>query len=121
MTAPTSRLPIRSAWRRACRCWRPPAGRSRACATACRTSRRKAGSRTTSRDRNCGNGVVIRHADGWETQYCHLRRGSVQVAEGDRVEAGEPLGLVGMSGEANFPHVHLSVRRDGDRHRPVHR
>lgn len=64
-------------------------------------------------DRNCGNGVAIRHADGWETQYCHLRQGSVLVATGERVEAGQRLGLVGMSGEANFPHVHLSVRRDG--------
>ncbi|MGE3294341.1 MAG: M23 family metallopeptidase [Geminicoccaceae bacterium] len=64
-------------------------------------------------DRNCGNGVLLRHADGWETQYCHLRQGSVQVVRGDTVAAGQPLGLVGMSGEANFPHVHLSVRRDG--------
>jgi hypothetical protein len=64
-------------------------------------------------DRNCGNGVLLRHADGWETQYCHLRQGSVQVARGDTVAAGQPLGLVGMSGEANFPHVHLSVRHDG--------
>lgn len=62
---------------------------------------------------NCGNGVLLRHADGWETQYCHLRQGSVQVARGDPVVAGQPLGLVGMSGEANFPHVHLSVRREG--------
>ena len=57
--------------------------------------------------------MAIRHADGWETQYCHLRQGSVLVATGERVEAGRALGLVGMSGEANFPHVHLSVRRDG--------
>ena len=64
-------------------------------------------------ERNCGNGVLLRHADGWETQYCHLRRGSVAVAEGQEVAAGAELGLVGMSGEANFPHVHLSVRRDG--------
>ena len=63
-------------------------------------------------DRNCGNGVLLRHGDGWETQYCHLRRGSVAVAQGDAVAAGQQLGLVGMSGEANFPHVHLAVRRD---------
>ena len=64
-------------------------------------------------DRNCGNGVVMDHPDGWETQYCHLRQGSVRVATGDHVAPGEILGLVGMSGEANFPHVHLSVRHDG--------
>lgn len=62
-------------------------------------------------DRNCGNGAAVDHGDGWTTQYCHMRRGSVAVREGDRVEAGARLGLIGMSGEANFPHVHLSVRR----------
>lgn len=64
-------------------------------------------------DHNCGNGVLLRHVEGWETQYCHLQQRSVRVGPGDRVAAGQPLGLVGMSGEANFPHVHLSVRRDG--------
>jgi hypothetical protein len=61
--------------------------------------------------RNCGNGVVVMHGDGWETQYCHLRQGSVAVRPGEEVEAGRQLGLVGMSGEASFPHVHLSVRQ----------
>ncbi len=64
-------------------------------------------------DRNCGNGVLLRHAEGWETQYCHLRQDSVRVARGDTVAAGQALGLVGMSGEANFPHVHLTVRDEG--------
>ena len=63
--------------------------------------------------RNCGNGVLIDHEGGWETQYCHLRRGSIRVAAGDRVAAGQVIGLVGMSGEANFPHVHLGVRHAG--------
>lgn len=62
-------------------------------------------------DRQCGNGVVLDHGEGWTTQYCHLRQGSLAVRTGDRVEAGGRLGLVGMSGEANFPHVHLTVRR----------
>ena len=63
--------------------------------------------------RECGNGVTIDHGNGWETQYCHMRRGSVKVREGDRVQAGAPLGLVGFSGDASFAHVHLSVRRNG--------
>lgn len=64
--------------------------------------------------RDCGNGVVIAHADGWETQYCHLKQGSVRVATGDVVTAGTVLGQVGLSGRTQFPHVHLSVRRNGD-------
>ncbi len=61
----------------------------------------------------CGNGVAITHGDGWETQYCHLAQGSVTVVPGDAVETGQPLGLIGYSGNTEFPHLHLSVRRDG--------
>ena len=72
-----------------------------------------AASRTRVGSRECGNGVVIQHGDGWETQYCHLRRGSVRVKPGDRVERGTPIGLVGLSGATEFPHLHLTVRHDG--------
>lgn len=61
--------------------------------------------------RECGNGVLLDHGDGWQTQYCHLRRGSVAVAPGDRVAAGAPLGLVGLSGLTSFPHLHFEVRQ----------
>lgn len=64
--------------------------------------------------RECGNGIVIAHDGGWETQYCHLREGSISVQSGQRVEVGDVLAQVGMSGRAEFPHVHLSVRRNGE-------
>jgi murein DD-endopeptidase MepM/ murein hydrolase activator NlpD len=64
-------------------------------------------------NRECGNGVVIDNGDGWQTQYCHMRKGSVVVKKGDLVEVGRPLGIVGFSGAAAFPHVHLSVRHNG--------
>jgi murein DD-endopeptidase MepM/ murein hydrolase activator NlpD len=63
--------------------------------------------------RECGNGVVIDHGQGWQTQYCHLKQGSLLVSKGEEVAAGDQLGLVGQSGKADFPHVHLSVRRNG--------
>ena len=63
--------------------------------------------------RECGNGVVLDHGNGWETQYCHLRMGSVRVQTGDMVAVGTPLGLIGQSGMAAFPHLHLGVRKDG--------
>ena len=63
--------------------------------------------------RECGNGVLLDHGAGWQTQYCHLRRGSVAVAPGDRVTAGTRLGLVGLSGLTSFPHLHFEVRRAG--------
>ena len=63
--------------------------------------------------RECGNGVVIDHGAGWETQYCHMLKGSVRVKAGDKVTRGQPLGDVGNSGLAQFAHVHLEVRKDG--------
>ena len=68
------------------------------------------GGREAIAGRECGNGIRIAHEGGWTTWYCHLRRGSLMVAEGDRVEAGQPLALVGLSGETSFPHLHFDVR-----------
>jgi murein DD-endopeptidase MepM/ murein hydrolase activator NlpD len=69
--------------------------------------------------RECGNGVVIIHADGLETQYCHMRKGSVIAREGELVDAGQKLGEIGSSGLAQFPHVHFSVRRNGRKIDPI--
>lgn len=63
--------------------------------------------------RDCGNGVVIAHEGGWETQYCHMKRGSIAVRAGQQVAAGDRLGQVGLSGRTQFPHLHLSVRQNG--------
>ncbi|MBX9454569.1 MAG: M23 family metallopeptidase [Rhizobium sp.] len=71
------------------------------------------GAREAIMPRACGNGVVIAHADGLETQYCHLRRGSIVVRPGQKLKAGDKIGEVGASGLAQFPHVHLTVRLDG--------
>ena len=56
-----------------------------------------------------GNGVRIYHGDGWASQYSHLRQGSLRVAKGQRVKAGEVLGQVGLSGHTEFPHLDFSV------------
>lgn len=61
----------------------------------------------------CGNGVVIDHGGGWETQYCHLAKGSVKVKVGDEVAAGTPIAGIGLSGQTEYPHVHVTVRKDG--------
>ncbi len=60
-----------------------------------------------------GNAVVIDHGHGWHSQYSHLRRGSLAVGRGERVEAGARLGLIGRSGTAAFPHLHFELRRRG--------
>lgn len=68
--------------------------------------------------RECGNGVSIGHENGWRTQYCHFRRGSVEVRKGQTVLRGDRLGFAGMSGKAEFPHVHFEPRRGGKSYDP---
>lgn len=60
-----------------------------------------------------GNAVAIVHGGGWETQYSHLKKGSVSVKPGQSVEAGQVIGQIGMSGLAEFPHVEFMVRLNG--------
>ncbi len=63
--------------------------------------------------KECGNGVVVDHGEGWSTQYCHLKQGSIIVAPGQRIQAGAVLGQIGLSGETEVPHLHLTVRHTG--------
>ncbi|WP_127115435.1 M23 family metallopeptidase [Shimia sediminis] len=63
--------------------------------------------------KECGNGVAIDHGAGWVTQYCHMKRGSISVVKGEIVDAGTPLGQVGLSGKTEFPHLHMSLRHKG--------
>ena len=60
----------------------------------------------------CGNGILIDHDDGWQSQYCHLRRGWVAVKQGDRVSRGQVIAQIGISGQATFPHLHFNLRKE---------
>jgi hypothetical protein len=62
---------------------------------------------------DCGNGVMLDHGHGWQTLYCHLKKGSVAVRPGAAVAPGAEIGLAGQSGAALYPHLHLSVFRNG--------
>ncbi|MET4102473.1 hypothetical protein ABIE58_001907 [Roseovarius sp. MBR-78] len=65
------------------------------------------------RGRECGNAVRVDHGDGWQTLYCHMKRGSLVVRQGDRVARGDRLGTVGLSGLTNAPHLHLGLLHEG--------
>ena len=65
-------------------------------------------------ERTCGNGVLIDHGGGWQTQYCHLRQNTITVREGQRVAKGTVLGQVGLSGLTQFPHIEFVTRHDGE-------
>ena len=62
--------------------------------------------------RDAGNSVIVDHGDGWQTQYSHLRQGSVMVRPGDVVGAAAEIGKIGMSGNAEFPHLHFTLRHN---------
>ena len=61
----------------------------------------------------CGNGVIIRHGEDLVSQYCHLKQGSVSVKAGETVRRGQRIGAIGASGLAQFPHVHVTIRKGG--------
>lgn len=67
-------------------------------------------------DDNCAwgsqswNAVYVEHTDGSVAWYGHLKRNSVTSKQvGDRVAAGEYLGVVGSSGRSSGPHLHLEL------------
>lgn len=56
-----------------------------------------------------GNSVVIDHGNDVHSFYAHLVNGSVAVRVGDRVQAGQQIGLLGNSGNTSAPHLHFHV------------
>ena len=58
-----------------------------------------------------GNYVAVLGDDGAVLYYCHLERRLARV--GDRVEAGQVLGVEGSTGRSTGVHLHLEARTDG--------
>jgi hypothetical protein len=56
-----------------------------------------------------GNSIVAKLDDGLYMLYGHLQAGSIKVRDGDEVKRGDPLGLVGNSGNSSAPHLHFHV------------
>lgn len=66
-----------------------------------------------------GNMVIIAHDDGTMAHYVHLAPGGVLVREGDRVERGQRIAAVGMTGYTGGPHLHFVVMRERDQSIPI--
>lgn len=66
----------------------------------------------------CGNGVIIDHGNGWQTQYCHMKQGSLRVHPGEHVASGQALGSVGQTGLAAFAHLHFGVTHNKEKINP---
>jgi murein DD-endopeptidase MepM/ murein hydrolase activator NlpD len=58
-----------------------------------------------------GKTVEINHGNGYVTRYGHNQR--VLVAEGDTIQKGDPIALIGSTGRSTGPHVHFEVLKNG--------
>ena len=45
--------------------------------------------------------------------YAHLQEGSITVSEGQLIDVGDILGLVGNTGQSTGPHLHFEILLDG--------
>jgi murein DD-endopeptidase MepM/ murein hydrolase activator NlpD len=61
-------------------------------------------------DPRCGIGLTIRTEDGLVWTYCHLAYEEPSVTDGASLAAGTQVGLVGSTGHATGPHLHLQLQ-----------
>ena len=62
----------------------------------------------------CGkyaNYIVVLHDDGTTGEYYHLQKNGALVDVGERVSAGQQIGLSGNTGHTTMPHLHFAVYR----------
>lgn len=60
-----------------------------------------------------GECIIIDHGGGITSLYGHMTRGSRRVSVGQKVNAGQVIGLVGSTGISTGPHLHFEVRKNG--------
>ncbi|MGG0937097.1 M23 family metallopeptidase [Brevibacillus centrosporus] len=64
-----------------------------------------------------GNAVIIDHGNGVQTLYGHMK--SIRVSEGERVNKGTSIGIMGSTGDSTGVHVHFEVRKGGKIENPM--
>jgi murein DD-endopeptidase MepM/ murein hydrolase activator NlpD len=68
----------------------------------------------TTPDPRCGIGLTLRAFDGQVWTYCHLSVLDSNIVPGTSLAAGQPVGLVGDTGHATGPHLHLQLQPPKD-------
>ena len=59
-----------------------------------------------------GNYVIIDHGNGYQTLYAHMSK--IIATEGQYVNQGTRIGLVGSTGYSTGPHLHFTVYKNGE-------
>jgi murein DD-endopeptidase MepM/ murein hydrolase activator NlpD len=59
-----------------------------------------------------GKVILIRHNSAYSTLYAHCSQ--LLVSEGDEVQKGDVIALVGNTGHSTGPHCHFEIRVDGE-------
>ncbi len=59
--------------------------------------------------RGYGNVVFVKHPNGYETRYAHMRN-FANIQPGMQVNEGQVLGYVGSTGDSTGPHLHFETR-----------
>ncbi|SFV53732.1 Membrane proteins related to metalloendopeptidases [hydrothermal vent metagenome] len=67
-----------------------------------------------------GNLIKIRHADGYETRYAHLKSFRRGIYRGKHVKKGQIIAYVGTTGRSTGPHLHFELRKHGRAINPLH-
>ena len=60
-----------------------------------------------------GNLIKIRHTDGYETRYAHMKSFRRGIRRGKYVKKGQTIGYVGTTGRSTGPHLHFELRKHG--------
>ena len=68
-----------------------------------------------------GKLIKIRHKDGYETRYAHLKSYRRGIKRGKRVKKGQTIGYVGTTGRSTGPHLHFELRKRGRAINPAKR
>lgn len=61
--------------------------------------------------------LTVEHSGGWKTLYAHCSR--LLVKEEQKVSRGQPIALIGETGNATGPHLHLEIIQDEERFDPL--
>ncbi len=74
---------------------------------------------TVGKQNGYGNVIIINHQGGYSTVYGHLSRFASNLHRGQRVNQGDVIGYVGMTGLATGPHLHYEFKVNGQQHDPL--